>query len=236
MNLASLASFSVERAHKTQLAMSKRILFEDKLPRGIGHIAGIDVAYARNFSICAVAVLNYKTLKLVESQTAISKTIFPYIPTLLSFREIPPAIQSIRKLHAQPDVFLVDGQGFAHPYRCGFASHLGLVLNKPTIGVAKSKLFGKVEDSKNRRIAYLKHDDRVIGAAVKTKENCKPLYVSVGHMVSLETAIRIVEQCSLSQRVPKPIMMAHKIAAEEKGKFNISLADITNSDLHAPQE
>jgi deoxyribonuclease V len=139
-------------------------------------------------------------------------------------------------LHAQPDVFLVDGQGFAHPYRCGFASHLGLVLNKPTIGVAKSKLFGKVEDSKNRRIAYLKHDDRVIGAAVKTKENCKPLYVSVGHMVSLETAIRIVEQCSLSQRVPKPIMMAHKIAAEEKGKFNISLTDITNSDLHAPQE
>ena len=236
MNLASLANFSVEKAHRTQLMMSKRILFEDKLPKRIRHVAGIDVAYAGDFSIGTVAVLDYKTLELVESQTAISKTLFPYIPTLLSFREIPPAIQSIRKLLAQPDVFLVDGQGFAHPYHCGFANYLGLVLNKPTIGVAKSKLFGKVEDNKNKKIAYLKHDGEVIGAAVKTKENCKPLYVSVGHMISLETAIKIVEQCSLNQRIPEPIMKAHEIATEEKEKLNISLADITNNDSFTPQK
>jgi deoxyribonuclease V len=236
MNLASLANFSVEKAHKTQLAMSKRILFEDKLPKRIRHVAGIDVAYARDFSIGAAAVLDYKTHELVESQTAISKTLFPYIPTLLSFREIPPAIQSIRKLLARPDVFLVDGQGFAHPYHCGFASHLGLVLNKPTIGVAKSRLFGMVEDGKNRKVAYLKHNGEVIGAAVKPKENYKPLYVSVGHMVSLEKAIRIVERCSLNQRVPEPIIIAHKIATEEKGKLNISLTNINNNDLRAPEK
>ena len=186
--------FSVKKAHETQLRLSKQIIFEDVLPEKIRFVAGVDVAYARGMSIGAVAVLNYDSLKLVESRTAFCKTRFPYIPTLLSFREIPPTVLSIKKLHVQPDVFLVDGQGFAHPYGCGYASHLGLVIGRPTIGVAKSRLFGEAEKTTTEDgVALLKNKGEVIGATVAIKRGCKPLYVSVGHMVSLETAIKIVK-------------------------------------------
>jgi len=216
--------FSVKKAHKTQLRLSKQIIFEDTLPKKIKFVAGVDVAYARGMSIGAVAVLDYDSLKLVESQTAFCKTRFPYIPTLLSFREIPPAVLSIKKLQVQPDVFLVDGQGFAHPYGCGFASHLGLAIGKPTIGVAKSRLFGEAERTKTEgKVAFLKNKGEVVGAIVTTKRGCKPLYVSVGHMVSLETAIKIVKQCVHQNRIPEPILRAHEKATLEKRKINIAL-------------
>jgi len=217
--------FSVKKAHETQLRLSKEIIFEDTLPEKIGFVAGVDVAYARGMSIGAVAVLDYDSLKLVESQTALCKTRFPYIPTLLSFREIPPTVLSIKKLHVQPDIFLVDGQGFAHPYRCGFASHLGLAIGKPTIGVAKSRLFGEAERTKTEdKVAFLKHKGEVVGAIVTIKRGCKPVYVSVGHMVSLETAIKIVKHCARHNRIPEPGLKAHEIATLEKRKINIALA------------
>jgi len=215
-------TFSVEKAHKTQLQLSKQIDFEDKLPETIRFVAGVDTAYARGMSIGAVAVLDYDSLKLVESQTALCKTCFPYIPTLLSFREVPPTVLCIKKLRVQPDAFLVDGHGFAHPYRCGFASHLGLVIGKPTIGVAKGILFGEVEGVKAKEdVAILKHDGKVIGAVVTTKRGCKPVYVSVGHMVSLERAIKIVKHCARYNRIAEPILKAHEIATVEKRKINI---------------
>ncbi|MEM3696159.1 MAG: endonuclease V [Candidatus Bathyarchaeia archaeon] len=204
--------FSVEKAHKAQLLLSKKIVFEDRLPKKVRYVAGVDVAYRKSTSVGAVAVLEYESLKLVESQTATCKTRFPYIPTLLSFREIPPSILCIRKLRTTPDVFLVDGHGFAHPYGCGFASHLGLAIVKPTIGVAKDKLFGELEDLKAEDLAFLKHNGKVIGAAVTTKRGCKPVYVSVGHMISLETAIKIVKHCARSNRIPEPILKAHEMA------------------------
>jgi len=214
--------FSVKKAHETQLRLSKQIIFEDTLPEKIKFVAGVDVAYARGTSIGAVAVLDYDSLKLVESQTALCKTRFPYIPTLLSFREIPPAILSIKKLQVQPDIFLVDGQGFAHPYRCGFASHLGLAIGKPTIGVAKSRLFGEAERTKTEdEVAFLKHKSEVVGAIVTTKRGCKPVYVSVGHMVSLETAIKIIMHCTNNNRIPEPVLKAHEIATLEKRKINM---------------
>jgi deoxyribonuclease V len=217
--------FSVKKAHEMQLRLSKQIIFEDTLPEKIKFVAGVDVAYARGTSIGAVAVLDYNSLKLVESQTALCKTRFPYIPTLLSFREIPPAVLSIKKLHVQPDVFLVDGQGFAHPYRCGFASHLGLVIGKPTIGVAKSRLFGEVGRIKTEEeVVFLKNKGEVVGAMVTTIRGCKPLYVSVGHMVSLGTAIKIVKHCACRNRILEPVLKAHEIAALEKRKINIALA------------
>ena len=217
--------FSVKKAHETQLRLSKQIIFEDTLPEKIRFVAGVDVAYARGMSIGAVAVLHYDSLKLVESQTALCKTRFPYIPTLLSFREIPPAVLSIKKLHMQPDIFLVDGQGFAHPYRCGFASHLGLAIGKPTIGVAKSRLFGEAERTKTEdKVAFLKHKGEVVGAMVTIKRGCKPVYVSVGHMVSLETAIKIVKHCARHNRIPEPVLKAHETATLEKRKINIALA------------
>ncbi len=217
--------FSVERAHKTQIQLSRQIVFEDRLPEKIRYVAGVDVAYMKDHSIGAVAVLDYTTLELVESQTALYKTRFPYIPTLLSFRETPPTVLCIKKLHAKPDVFLIDGHGFAHPYRCGFASHLGIVIGKPTIGVAKGMLLGKVRDVKvEEDVIFLKHNDEVVGAAVTTKRGRKPLYVSVGHMISLKTAIKIVKHCVCGNRIPEPILKAHNIATLEKRKINIASA------------
>lgn len=213
----------VEKAHRAQLRMAKQIVFDDRLPEKIRFVAGIDVAYVKDVSIGAVAVLDYESLKLVETQTATCKTRTPYIPTLLAFREIPPSVLAIEKLQLRPDVFLVDGQGFAHPYRCGFASHLGLVIGRPTIGVAKSRLFGKVENGNVRKdVAFLRDEHEIVGAVVTTKPGSKPIYVSVGHMVSLETAIRTVKTCTHNVRIPEPLLVAHKIANEEKRKSHIS--------------
>ncbi len=218
-------NFSIEKAHETQLRLSKRIVFEDVLPEKIRFVAGVDVAYVKDLSVGAVVVSDYSSLKVLESQTALSKTRFPYIPTLLSFREIQPTVLSIRKLHLQPDFFLVDAHGFAHPYRCGFASYLGLVIGKPTIGVAKSRLIGHVEDTIGEKdVALLEHEDEVIGAVVTTKRGCKPVYVSVGHMVSLETAIEIVKHCIRHSRIPEPILKAHQIATAEKQRITVASA------------
>jgi len=215
--------FSVRKAHETQLQMSKRIVSEDMLPNKIHLVAGVDVAYARDLSVGAVAVLKYETLDLLEFKTALCKTQIPYIPTLLSFREIRPITSSINKLEHQPDLFLVDGQGFAHPYHCGLASHLGLIIGKPTIGIAKSRLFGKVEDDKHDKdVTFLKNNGEIVGAVVKTRAGSKPIYVSVGHMISLRTAIRIVKECMHHHRLPEPLLKAHKVATDEKRKIHIA--------------
>ncbi|HEY4675322.1 MAG TPA: endonuclease V [Candidatus Bathyarchaeia archaeon] len=211
--------FSIKKAHDAQLRLSKRIIFDDKLPRRIKYVAGVDVAYSDDFSIGAVVVLDYATLECVEIQTALCKTLFPYIPTLLSFREIPPATMSIKKLRIQPDVFLVDGHGFAHPYRCGFASHLGLIIGKPSIGVAKSRLLRDTVDVEAEKdVTFLRHKGEIVGARIITKQECQPVYVSVGHMVSLETAIRIVKHCTCNSRIPKPILEAHKMANDKNAQ------------------
>jgi len=224
-------AFSVEKAHEAQRRLSERIIFEDKVPERIRLIGGVDVAYVEDVSVAAVAVLDFGSMKLKESQTAVCRTRFPYIPTLLAFREIPPAVQCIRKLRVQPDVFLVDGHGFAHPYRCGFASHLGLVVRKPTIGVAKGILVGQAERTDAEGdISFIRDKGEVIGAQIKPKRGLKPICVSVGHMVSLETAIKIVMRCTLSSRVPEPVLQAHRIATAEKRKVNISSSAVTSSE------
>jgi len=210
--------FSAEKAHMTQLRLSKLVIHEDQLPETINYVAGVDVAYAKGVSVGVAAVLNFDSLTLVESRVACLKTRFPYIPTLLSFREIPPAYSAIKKLQTHPDVFLVDGQGFAHPYRLGFAAHLGLAIDKPTIGVAKSLLCGKVEPVGEYGWSPLTDGGEIIGAEVVTKPGQEPIYVSVGHRVSLKRAVDIVMQCTRTYRIPEPIRRAHMIAGEEKRK------------------
>ena len=211
--------FSVKKAHEMQLRLSKRLLFKDTLPETVDYVAGVDLAYLEDTSVCAVVVLDASTLSQVEVQVAHVQTRFPYIPTLLSFREIPPAYSAIKKLHSEPDVFMVDGQGFAHPYGLGFASHLGLILDKPTIGVAKSLLCGRVEQSAEGGWAPLIYKGKVIGAEVVTKQGTKPVYVSVGHRLSLNRATEVVLECTGKYRLPEPIRRAHITAGEEKRKL-----------------
>ena len=211
-----MGNFSVKKARKTQLRLSKKLILEDKLPKHIGTIAGVDVSYVREVGIGAVAVLDYESKRLLESQIAICNAKMPYFPTLLAFREIMPAMAAIRKLKIQPDIFLVDAQGWAHPYRCGFASYLGLALGKPTIGAAKSRLIGEPVEIQGE--TFLVDNQEVISAVVITKPGAKPIFVSIGHMVSLETAVKIVRHCS-KNRVPEPTMQAHKLATKERDRL-----------------
>ena len=187
---------------------------EDKLPAKIRLVAGVDAAYFDGWAVGAVAVLDYDSLQLVESQAAKVAIRIPDIPTLLSFREIPPAIAAIRLLTSKPDVFMADGQGLAHPYGCGFASHLGLAVGKPTIGVAKSRLVGeymKIDDK-----AFLVYDGKVVSAVLTTKQGEKSIYVSVGNLVSLTSAVSIVEHATRSKRIPEPLLLAHRLATAKR--------------------
>ncbi len=219
----SNSKFSVDKARAMQRRLSKEVVRDDRIPEKIRFVAGVDVAYVGKISVGAATVLSYESLALIESQVAHVKTQFPYIPTLLSFREIAPTFTAIKQLKTQADVFLVDGQGIAHPYRLGFASHLGLMIDKPTIGVAKSILCGEVKDMTREGWAPLVDRGEIVGAAVTTKVGRRPVYVSIGHKVSLKRAIEIVKRCARARtrthRIPEPIFTAHKIANEEKGKY-----------------
>ena len=208
-----MKAFSVQKAHKTQLCLSKKIILTDKLPPKIRTIGGVDVSYVGNIGVGAITVLDYESLELLEAQVATCQVRMPYIPTLLSFRELPPAIAAINRLKLQPDVFLVDAQGFAHPYRCGFASHFGLAIGKPSVGAAKSRLIGTPVEKDGE--TFLVDNGEVIGAVVTTKQGANPIYVSIGHMVSLETAVKIVKHCAIS-RIPEPLLQAHKLATKER--------------------
>ncbi len=218
MSIKLSPRFSAKKAHAMQLRLSKRVIHQDTLLETIDYVAGVDVAYTKGVSIGAVVVVDFASLSPVESQVVHLKTRFPYIATLLSFREIPPAYSAIKKLQIQPDVFLVDGQGFAHPYRLGFATHLGLVIDKPTIGVAKSRLCGEVESVEEHDWVSLVDRGEIVGAEIAIKPGTKPIYVSVGHRVSLRRAIDVVRSCTRTYRIPEPIRRAHILANKEKRK------------------
>jgi deoxyribonuclease V len=206
--------FSIPKAHKAQTLLCRKIVQEDRLPERVRRVAGVDAAYFNGWAIGAVAVLDYENMKIVDSQTAKCPIRFPYVPTLFSFREIPPAVACIRKLKLQPDVFLADAHGVAHPYGCGFASHLGLAIGKPTIGIAKSSLIGEPMEIGGK--VFLVHEGKIVGSCVTTKAGAKPVYVSVGHLISLGKAVQVVEHCARGGRVPEPLAAAHRIASEKR--------------------
>jgi deoxyribonuclease V len=209
-------NFSIKKAHETQVCLSKRVIREDRLPKQIRTVGGVDVSYVGDLGFGAVVVLDYETLEMLEAVVAVCPVKMPYVPTLLSFRELPPALAAIKQLKLEADVFLVDAQGYAHPYRCGFASHLGLALGKPTVGAAKSRLIGEAIDWEGRNVLLDKGE--VVGEVMTTKQGAKPVYVSIGHMVSLETAVQIVQHCSKG-RIPEPLLQAHNLATKTKQEF-----------------
>jgi len=194
-------------------------------------IAGIDCALSKNGQrIVAAAVvlrapnaieglwepLKLPDFELIETTTASQKVNFPYIPGLLSFREAPVCITAVEKLKKEPDLFLIDGQGIAHPRRLGIASHLGLFFDKPTIGCAKSRLTGCFEDPPPEKGAYslLKYGREIIGAVLRTRKAVKPLFVSVGNKCTLEDAIKIVLACTTKYRLPEPARLAHQLVSK----------------------
>jgi deoxyribonuclease V len=209
-----VAEFSIRKARKAQALMAQKVIAQDHLPKEIRFVAGVDVAYAGELAFGAAAVLDYKSLGVLETQTVIQGVKFPYIPTLLSFRELPASMACVKKLRLQPDVLLVDGHGRAHPYRLGLASHLGVALDMPTVGVAKNRLVGEFRQVGEE--GFLVWEGEVVGAIVHAQKGVKSVYVSVGHRVSLETAVKIVRHCICGARVPKPIQVAHGLASAER--------------------
>jgi deoxyribonuclease V len=180
------------------------------------YIAGVDISVNR-FSKTgrgAVVVLSYPEMEIKEVRVVDDRIEFPYIPGLLSFREAPLLLKAFEKLTLTPDIVMVDGQGIAHPRRCGIASHLGLILGIPTIGCAKSRLCGEhdVPGAKAGDFAELKDNGEVIGAVVRTRDNVKPLYISVGHMIDLPGAMKWVLACYRGYRLPEPTRLAHQAA------------------------
>lgn len=184
-------------------------------------VAGLDCAFSKNGSLIAavIVVLSYPDLEILEVVEAKDKVRFPYVPGLLSFREAPVCLKAARKLSCRPDVFLVDGQGIAHPRRLGLASHLGLFWDTPTIGCAKSRLCGTYEEPKKEKGSWspLWDGGEVVGAVVRTRTAVKPLFVSAGHRVLLEEAIGFVLTCCTRFRLPEPTRLAHqKVTALKK--------------------
>jgi deoxyribonuclease V len=177
-------------------------------------IAGTDVSVNRlRQARAAVVVLVFPELEVIETVCVEGRAEFPYIPGLLSFREIPLLLKAFQQLKHRPDLILVDGQGIAHPRGIGLASHLGLILDSPTIGCAKSHLFGDFSDpaSEAGDFTYLKDNEAgVLGAVLRTKSNVKPLFISIGHKIDLPCSIHWVLQCCQGYRLPEPTRRAHQ--------------------------
>ena len=208
------------QAIELQKQLRSEVVAQDDFAEPIKTVAGIDLGYDEktNISRCAVVVLSFPDLVLLESVEAFMPIQFPYVPGLLSFRETPVAIAALEKLKTAPDLILCDGQGMAHPRRFGIACHIGLLADLPTIGVAKSILVGKYENLEEERgsIAPLVHKGEQVGVALRTREKVQPLYVSIGHRMSLETAIDYVLRCTPKYRLPETTRLADKLASYRK--------------------
>jgi deoxyribonuclease V len=211
---------NVQEAILQQKELSQRISRINTIKK-VRYIAGIDTSIRKSTDTgCAAVVLfKYPELTLVESQTYSGTIPFPYITGLLSFREIPLTLKAFNKLTIKPDLVLVDGQGIAHPRRIGFASHFGLVTNTATIGCAKSRLCGKFDPPPSNKGAFsdLLEKDEIIGAVVRTRNNIKPLFISIGHNIDLPTSIYWVLECCRGYRLPEPCRIAH-ITAKNSSK------------------
>jgi deoxyribonuclease V len=180
-------------------------------------VAGIDVGFEDRGRVtrAAVAVLGFADLQMVESALARRPTTFPYVPGLLSFREMPAVLEALATLTCTPDLLLADGQGLAHPRRFGLACHLGWLLDTPTVGVAKSRLLGEFTPPPDQRGAWSPLLDRgdVVGAAVRTRRGVRPLFVSPGHRVDVASAVRLTLACTDRYRLPEPSRIAHQLAS-----------------------
>jgi len=239
-----------KKLHNWNLSPAEAIALQQRLREKVQQIAlktrpkiiaGLDCALSKDgHRIIAVAVVLRKQtmekslwgdskesiFEIIETADAVEKISFPYIPGLLSFRESPACLAAVEKLISEPDVFLIDGQGIAHPRRFGIASHLGLLFDKPTIGCAKSLLVGTFDELAMEKGAYSLLKDKqsregrltpeVIGAAIRTRSNVEPVYVSVGNKCLLQDAIEITLANTTKYRIPEPTRLAHKIVSELK--------------------
>jgi len=209
-------NLTYSQAVEMQNQLRKRLVLEDCFGE-IRCVAGVDVGFEEEGSItrAAVSLLDFPSLRPVENALFRCATRFPYIPGLLSFRELPAVLEALDTLQNMPDLFLCDGQGYAHPRRLGIASHLGILTGIPSIGVAKSRLIGRYVEPPNEKGSWspLRDADEIIGAVLRTRKGVSPLFISPGHLISLETSIQFVMACVTRFRLPETTRAAHRLAS-----------------------
>lgn len=196
---------------------SRLILTWDERP--VTTIGGVDISIKTETARAAIVILRYPELTPLEAVIADAPLVFPYIPGLLAFREGPSVLAAWNELKNKPDLLMFDGQGIAHPRRIGIASQMGLWLERPSIGVAKSRLYGRHEEvgpQRGDRADLIDKQGNLIGTVVRTREKTNPLYISPGHLMDVEHATEFVLNCSAGYRLPEPTRWAHKVAGGEK--------------------
>lgn len=219
LDILKTGQTDLDELSRIQKEVAEQVSFEDKVgdPETV---TGCDLSFSEGGTAFAACVLfDFPGLERVDSNVAKVDVDFPYIPTYLAFRELEPMLNVIEGLES--DVYLIDSQGVAHPRRAGLASHLGVIIERPTIGVAKSRLCGEAEEPSSGKGSYslLKEDGDVVGAVLRTRTGVNPVYVSVGHMVSLDRAIDITLKSSPKYKIPEPIRAAHKLSTEKMKNF-----------------
>lgn len=211
----------VAEARKIQDAIKKRVKITPlrKVPRCV---AGVDAAFSRDTVIGVASLYEYPEMIHIEDAHATAAILFPYMPGYLTFREGSAIIDAVKQLRRKPDVILVDGHGIAHPKGIGIASHLGVLLDIPTIGCAKSRLIGEYEEPGLLKGDWspLRHCNKIVGAAARSRENVKSLFVSPGHKSCLEDAIEIILQCATRYRIPEPLRRADHLSKVAKKNDN----------------
>jgi len=211
------SSRALQSCYVLQDELRTRVVKQSKLPVEVKYIAGTDVAYDEESQrmIGAIVVLDAQSLSVIEKQSHEMEITFPYVPGLFSFREIPPIIEAYKKLTTKPDLIVCDGHGIAHPKGVGMATHLGLELVVPTIGCAKKRLLGSYDKEKTAiergSRQSLIWEGEVIGVALRTQKDVKPMFVSIGHMVDLETAIEWVLKLCPEYRLPETTRQADQL-------------------------
>ena len=210
------STLAPRQAFELQRELAQKVVVENCLGE-VRTVAGVDVGIKGGEARAAVVVLEYPSLQPIDQATANLPVEMPYIPGLLAFREGPAILEALRQLSTVPDCLIFDGQGLAHPRRLGIASHIGVLLDRPSIGCAKSRLCGIAAEPAEEAGSYtfLYDGEEVIGAAVRTRTRVSPVYVSIGHRVDLETAIKLVLNCCRGRRLPETSRLAHRVAGGE---------------------
>jgi deoxyribonuclease V len=217
MRVEELHGFDLSpaEARGLQRELASRVVVDSALDlAGVRYVAGADVSTEGDRAYATVAVLDFPGLSVVEVQGFEAPLEFPYVPGLLAFREIPSVVGALRKVETAVDAVILDAQGLAHPRRMGLASHIGLFLEVPAVGCAKSLLVGKFEEPgpKKGSTADLVHRGEVVGRVVRTRERVSPVYVSVGNRIDLDSAVELVLACCTKYRLPEPTRQAHNAA------------------------
>jgi len=211
----------MEDAIAYQKKLSSRVVQKNSF-KSIGTIAGVDLAIFKKEKklVCGIVVFSYPELEVLERVYNISDEKFPYIPTLLAFREGPAILETYEKIKKKPDLIMLDGQGMAHPRSFGIACYIGVILGIPSFGVAKKRLFGEYDDPDTFKGANTpltsERDRKIVGTVLRTKDNVKPVFISVGNNIDLNTSVEIALECSRGYRIPEPTRLADKYVGELK--------------------